>query len=99
MGRFGLTYEDTKTLTIHEFYMYSLANQIKRQEEREQASYQAWQNQSARATKVSGKKEVSAYRSFKDFYDSVKDYESIFYGQATPKRELTLADINRAINN
>lgn len=56
-----------------------MAHQVKQQGDQLNASYQAWQNQTAQATKGSGKNIRSAYNSFRDFYDQEKEFRIFLY--------------------
>ena len=91
--------EETKAMTLHEFGLYGLAYQVKKQDMRLDASYQAWQNQNVQATKGKGKNAKSVYKSFNDFYDADKNFESIFVTKTQEKkRRLSMAERNRRLN-
>ena len=75
-----------------------MAHQVKQQGDQLTASYQAWQNQTAQATKGSGKNIRSAYNSFRDFYDQEKEFRNIFVPHSNKKRRLSMAEMNRRIN-
>lgn len=99
IGRYGVSVEETKTMTLYEFGLYGLAYQVKKQDMRSDASYQAWQNQNVQSTKGKGKNVRSAYKKFNDFYDTEKDFESIFVTETQEnKRRLSMAERNRRLN-
>ena len=93
-----MSVEETKTMTMYEFGLYGLAYQIKKQDKRQDASYQSWQNQNVQATKGKGNNVRSAFRSFNDFYDAGRDFESIMTGSSPQKRPVTIAELKKRQN-
>lgn len=100
IGKYGLSYKETKTLTLYEFNLYGLAYQIQKHEKRADASFLAWQNNQATATVKRGKEIVSAYNSFSEFYDNQKDFDNVMLGDnsTSNRRKMSVAEMNRLIN-
>ena len=101
VGKYGLSYKETKTLTLYEFNIYGLAYQVEKQEKRADASFLAWQNNQATATVKRGKDIVSAYNSFSEFYDNKKDFDNVMLGDNSNsnRRKMSVAEMNRLINS
>lgn len=102
---FGVTPLEAGRMTPYEWGLYNIAYQIKRQKEFEFASFQSWQNQQVKATRKKGAGKnatyVSLYKTFNDFYDSEKAFNSIFDDREEiikKKKKLTIAEVNRLIN-
>ena len=101
---FGVSALEASRMTLYEFELYSLAYEFKRQKEMETASFQAWQNNQAKAVKTigSGKnmKTKPYFKTFKAFYDSDKEFNLILGldNIKSARREISLADLNRRVN-
>lgn len=95
-----MPYDEVGNLTMYEFRLLSIANQIKRHDRQFDAAFQAWMNQQVQATKGKGKSVKSAYKTFDDFFDSKKQFEQIFIPEheKKKKRRMTMAEKNRLLN-
>lgn len=99
IARYNLSLLEAKRLTLSDFFIYKKAWEIRRQERREDMSYQAWRNREIKADKKVGKNYRPAFESFKDFYDSEKEFNQIFNPPQENKKE-NISDferMNRAI--
>lgn len=101
-----MTLTEAKRCTPADFQIYSIAHEIKQEEQTKMIALQAWMNQSVQATKKVGKSFRSIYKSFDDFYNSNEQFRQIFnhsnenQSSKSPVKEriLSLADKNRIIN-
>ncbi|WP_311431794.1 hypothetical protein [Facklamia hominis] len=101
-----MTLTEAKRCTPADFQIYSIAHEIKQEEQTKMIALQAWMNQSVQATKKVGKSFRSIYKSFDDFYDSNEQFRRIFndshekqgFKPSVKERTLSLADKNRIIN-
>lgn len=59
-------------LTLPEYALLMKAHRLKRIDKEHDMHLQAWVNQSAKAMKEVGKKQVPVYKSFKEFFDYEK---------------------------
>jgi alcohol dehydrogenase class IV len=59
-------------MTLYEYEMKMRAYNLKRVDREYDMHLQAWLNHAASATKEQGKKVISAYKDFTDFYDYKK---------------------------
>lgn len=83
-------------VTIAELGFYLQARQVKIQMLDSVGARAGMHSQRAGATKKSGSKYVSAYNSYDEYYDDVKELERIFNPrEEKPKEELDLAEMNR----
>lgn len=105
MAFFDVSYLEACRMTYYEFSLRMLAYDIKQMKEVEKISLQAWRNQQAKATKITGsgknKKEISIYKDFNDFYNSKQSFNNIIYGETESqvnRKKLSLADRNRLLN-
>ena len=98
----GLTPLEASRLTLYEFRMYQLAYEVKTNKEMELISFQAWQNNRIKAQKNIGSNKKPKYepyfKNFKEFYDSEKTIDIIFYGKEEEQKQYSIADLNRRIN-
>lgn len=105
IGHFGLTLLEARRCTPVDFQLYTLAYEIKREEQVHLQAIQAWFNQSVQAVEEKGNKKnpqyVSKFKTFEDFYDSQTMFNRLFNPDFKPKKskKITMADINRKINN
>lgn len=98
MAWMGMSYEKAGRVTLTQFDVYAKANKIKQQQNRSLAAWQAMKQQEAKMTKKSGKKTVSYFDTYEDYYDDKKEFEAIFSATEPVKKKLTLADRNRMAN-
>ena len=96
IGWFGLSLIDAKRCTPDDFDIYMKAREFRRQEKREDMSYQAWKNREIKADVKSGKNYKPYFRKFKDFYDSEQAIKDIISPQRKEK-QLTSADMNKIL--
>lgn len=78
-------------------YAYSLKNIDKQHD----MHLQAWINHQVTATKESGKKQVSVYKTFKDFFDYdklIKEVEGARTTKELTDKQRSMAQIARSLN-
>lgn len=79
------------SLTPTEYTLLMKAHSLAEVDRNHTIHKQAWANQSAKATKEKGKKQVSAYKDFSDFFDyekEVKRIEKIYKKKPIPKEKI-----------
>lgn len=96
MSWFDMSYEEACDTTVDEFEMYSLAHQLKLQDQLFVQARSAFYNMAIQET-TGGKNPKPKYRNFEEFYDYNKELKAILNPPKNKKRQPTLADINRII--
>lgn len=103
MALFNVSFKEAQEMTLYEYGVRKLAYEIRTQKEIEKASLQAWLNNQVKATKkIGGGKNTrykSIYKNFKDFYDSETEFLKILDGDTEKEEQLTIADLNIALNS
>lgn len=89
-----MTYTDAAQTLFYEFIAYSNAYNKRQKQEQRDVALQAWLNQTAQATKKSGKDYKSVYKNFEDFYK-----QNLESKPTQDNKKLSMADRNRRINN
>lgn len=78
-ARLGATdLESLESMSFREFNIRMEAYMLKRIDEKELISFNAWQNRAIEATKKRGKREEYVVKEFKDLYDREKEEQQFF---------------------
>lgn len=99
MGWFDMHLVEAGRVTLPDLEYYLLAREVKAQFYDSLGAKAGMHAQRAGATKKSGKSYVSAYSSYRDYYDDVAELEQIFNPTNIYKEEkkMNLADMNRRL--
>lgn len=97
VSRFGLSVPESGKLTVHDFFIYQRAFELKRLDDLYMVAQQAWLNQAAKATKKNGR---PVYKKFSDFFDYETEFYRIMKGERVPmsQQKISLAERNRLLN-
>lgn len=94
---FGLTnLLDFERMTIKEYAIRMTATALKKLDQKELIHQQAWANWQVQATETRGKKEVSVYRNFKQFFDKEKIENEILGIEKAPADKRLMQLVKKA---
>lgn len=99
MAWHDMSLKEAQRVTIAEWDYYQKAHRVRQQENERLRALQAWFNQTVQATTGSGRSQRPLYKTFTDFYDNNKQFETIFIDEYSRPQKTKIMDKNSILND